>query len=166
MRQVQTDNEGIPLAEFGPVIPPDPIPWSFDTPGWYVAMTLLVLALLIIGLIRWQHYRANKYRRDAVAYIDRLVEDHALSNIDIINNCNQLIRRIVLRQKQAAEFSIMSHEQWCQWLNSLCQKSTFQKEDADLMFQSAYRNALTIDKQVYEQHLGKVRYWVKNHRFE
>ena len=66
MTLIQETNSAAENQDLGPILEPEPIKFSFDTPGWYILGILVLVAILVLT-IRWiKHYRKNAYRRSAI----------------------------------------------------------------------------------------------------
>src|SRR6187549_271512 len=53
------------------IVAPPPVPWWPPAPGWYWILGFVLVLLLVLvlrGILRWQH---NRYRREALAELDR-----------------------------------------------------------------------------------------------
>ncbi|AGW91951.1 DUF4381 family protein [Cupriavidus sp. DF5525] len=60
----------VSMAQLADVALPAPPSWAPQTIGWPVAGALLLAALAWAGWGTWRRYRANRYRREALAEVD------------------------------------------------------------------------------------------------
>jgi hypothetical protein len=67
-------NDTITYNSIGQLIEPDPIGYSFNTPGWYMVLVLLMLVAIIIGIVQYRKYKKNAYRREAVRKIESIAQ--------------------------------------------------------------------------------------------
>ena len=79
--QIVKINQEPGQSDPGPLIEPDPIRFSFDTPGWYLlgGIIFILSCLLLIRVIK--NYRKNAYRRDAIEKLGQIL------NIEVVKIC-------------------------------------------------------------------------------
>ena len=60
------------LAELGPLYEPPPVPFTFEAIGWSVLAGMLFIALSVLAYFLIRQYRRNRYRREALAELEKL----------------------------------------------------------------------------------------------
>ena len=109
-----------PLANLHPLREPDLIGWWPLALGWWLLIVLaaLCLAFLLAAVIK--RYRANAYRRQAMAQLQILRRTY-LADRDpsrYIAAANALLKSVALRSYPRREIAAASGEQWLRFLNS------------------------------------------------
>jgi hypothetical protein len=51
---------------------PAPVPFRFDTPGWFILAGIILLIILIVVFVQLRKYIRNRYRREALQKLARL----------------------------------------------------------------------------------------------
>jgi hypothetical protein len=143
------------------VIAPAPVRWWPLAPGWHVAIAVLsmvFLALLIRGLSR---YRANAYRRAALAELDALA-----GRPDAPLQAAELLKRVALTAFPRAEVASLSGERWIAWLNQTADDVHFDDKLVRLITEAVYRPAPTVPGPTSESQdlLVAARQWIRQHR--
>ncbi|PZM11223.1 DUF4381 domain-containing protein [Rhizobium tubonense] len=102
------------------IVPPPPISWFPQTWGWLVVALMLAAAALFLFLRWFRDYRANRYRREALAELEALegeIRDlatrrHALQSLAV------LLKRVALAAWPRADVASLSGGAWVQFLHS------------------------------------------------
>lgn len=95
------------LSKLHDIVVPDAVPWWPPAPGWWAALVLAVLLVLVLAVRRFRHWRANAYRRAALAELDA-----ARSSDDIAT----ILRRTALAIAPREEIAGLRGEAWPDWL--------------------------------------------------
>ncbi len=148
--------------ELGPILEPDPIKFSFNTPGWYF-LAIVLLLVFLFSLFKWiKHYRNNAYRRMAIKKLDQL-----MSNTDEIDLSQQVtevltvLKLVALQTYGRKEVATLHGKPWFSFLDSKVQSNSF-SEFEPLISKSIYQcipmgaNELTAFK-----NLSKI--WIRKH---
>lgn len=90
--------------------PPPPVPLTPQTAGWVVLAALLVLAL--VALVVWQvrRYRANAYRRAALAELTAAGDNPAAIAL--------VVRRTALAAWPRGDVASLAGEDWLRFLDT------------------------------------------------
>ncbi len=110
-----------------------------------------------IGLI--QRYRANQYRREALAELSGLKTEH-----DSLIQVADLLKRTAMTFSGRPSVAALTGEQWVTWLNGQCGQPLFQGRPAELLAQSIYRNDVKSSAQDIQNLVQVCRSWITNHR--
>lgn len=101
------------LEKLNDIVQPQPVSWLPETWGW------LALALLLLALVAWalwrrhRRYLANRYRREALAEIDRLA---ATGGAGAVTGIAQVLKRVALKAWPRAETASLSGAAWLAFL--------------------------------------------------
>ena len=150
-----------PLANLHPLREPPPIGWWPPAPGWWLLAALVLVLLLALVFILWRRYRANAYRRAALAQLQRLqqVHDQHGDDLQFITQTNALLKSVALVAYPRREVAASSGQQWLAFLNSkLVKAQPFPEE-----FVSAAYCKDTPDVSVSQLYLT-AQAWIKQHK--
>lgn len=101
------------LEKLDDIVLPQPVSWMPQTWGWLVLLLLLVALLTFMLWRRHQHYVANRYRREALAELDRL---EATSSAPDARAIAVLIKRVALHAWPRATTASLSGAAWLDFL--------------------------------------------------
>jgi Domain of unknown function (DUF4381) len=112
-------NPSDPLAALHPLRSPELIGWWPLAPGWWVLLTLAVLALLALGIFIYRRYKANAYRRQALLQLQAL---HSQWQADAdasryLAALNALLKSVALRAFPEGDCASRSGQSWVDFLN-------------------------------------------------
>lgn len=148
--------------ELGPLLEPDPVKFSYDTPGWYFLgiVTILVLSLAIL---RWyRHYRENTYRREAINEINQL--NMSSSQHEILQRLTELLiilKLVALKTYGREEVAALHGKPWLLFLDSKTENTSF-SEFEPLISKATYQSIpLHIEELEALKNLSKK--WIQNH---
>ena len=134
---------------------PSEVGFTPDGPGWYVVLGLTIVTGIIISWAYLRYRRKNKYRRDAVKYLESISEDP--SSLILANN---LMKRICITFS-SRQNSSLTGEEWINFLNSHCKTQPFQESDAKKIAAIYNTDPSGSDKDF----LHKTTRWVREHGF-
>lgn len=101
------------LEKLNDIVVPQPVSWLPQTWGW-LALALLLVALLAFALWRrHRHYVADRYRREALAELDRL---EATSGATDARAVAELLKRVALHAWPRATTASLSGAAWLDFL--------------------------------------------------
>ncbi len=94
------------------IIEPELIPYTFNTLGWYILFALMVIIVLLILMMLWVRWKKNKYRRDAVLFVQNCQSEHVVLEI------NRLMKLTALRLWNREKLASLQGIKWYEFLNS------------------------------------------------
>lgn len=108
-----------PLAQLHPLREPAMTGWWPPAPGWWLLALLLLIALAALGWWLWQRYRANAYRRQALAQLAQIRSDYAGGSgpEQSLVALNALLKSVALRAYPRREVAALSGRAWLAFLN-------------------------------------------------
>ena len=153
-------------SRFGDPITPDPVAFSFDAPGWYLVFGGIVLFLLVYGILKLKEYRENKFRRDALAWLDLTEKNLKGSKSKLVYEANVLMKRLALRIHNRAESASLTGSGWVAYLNEKCASAGFNTEDEKLIQEAVYAQHLEQGVDKIDRHISKVKTWIQKHKID
>lgn len=152
--------------QFGNLIEPAPIGFSFGAPGWYVLGVLLFTLLFIVGWLLLRHYHRNFYRKKALNW---LMEKETLcirkqAYNELVYESNNLIKRIAMRLYGRAEVAGKRPAEWIPFINTTFRESSFDNQDMELLNKDLYASSGDISAEEARSFTDKTKHWIKNHR--
>jgi hypothetical protein len=139
--------------EFGAILEPAPVAFSFDAPGWDYLVLLIASALLLIIIRGVYFYHKNAYRREAIKQIARLSS---------LGQINFILKSLALRSFGREEVASLYGEDWMKFLLSKLKKHSFSQSDlTESTFQIWQSNESSIEET--ERFKNFSTYWIKNY---
>lgn len=158
----QTDSLNIDFSKLKPLYEPADVQFSFQTPGWYILLALVII-LITIFLIKWiRHYNRNRYRREALKNL-KVIESHYDSKADIsyLNEVFVLLKYVAI-QKFGREMVAQSFgENWLNFLEEKGKKTPFQKHAT--VFSAVLYKSGEVSSAEAKQIIELTRKWIKTH---
>jgi len=87
---------------------PDPVSWTPQTWAWYLLFAVVVAAVGVAAWLFIRHRRANRYRRLALAEIDRMGAWHVLP---------ALVKRVALQAWPRERVAALTGPEWLAFLD-------------------------------------------------
>lgn len=149
-----------PLAALHPLREPPPVGWWPPAPGWWLLGALALVLLLVLARLLWRRYRANAYRRRALAELERLHrQQQSQPDPRYPAQLNALLKSVALVAYPQREVAAASGPEWLAFLNQSLGNDQQFPPDYDT---AAYRAAPSA---VDSQQLHKAaRAWIMQHR--
>lgn len=145
--------------DYGDLIEPSPVPFRFDTPGWYVLGGLLLLLLITIVALLVRHYRCNRYRRNALRWLDTALPP--LTPHQQWREADRVLKYLAMQVYGQATVASLQGEAWMQFLNQcLRRQQPFSTEDGAALQAVLYRDAIAPPAAF----ITKTKYWILHHR--
>ena len=136
------------------ILPTEPLPISLipETGGWY--FLVLFLGLIILGLIRFlvKRYRANAYRRDAIAALPLAADDAGM--------LARIIRKAALATFPREDVAGLYGDDWAAFLERTCEGQPFKGDLAKQITRAPYD--LTIP--VSDELISAACHWISKHQ--
>ncbi|HEX4507704.1 MAG TPA: DUF4381 domain-containing protein [Alphaproteobacteria bacterium] len=145
------------LQKLADIVQPGPVAWWPQTWGW-LALAILMALLSTWRLVHWLRvYRANRYRREALAELDRL--DGSLTGTALAMTFPALLKRTALAAWPRAEVAALSGDVWVAFLRA---GGPISDETARLLNDLEYRGADLSDDEALMA-ARAVRAWILDH---
>lgn len=159
------------LEKLHEILLPDPVSWAPRTPGWYVALGLVVLvaALWVHGRLR--RALGNRYRRSALAALAAVERDlqrpgaHAAA----LAALPALLKRTALSAFPRVEVAALSGEAWLAFLDDTMGGKAFTEGEGRVLPLLAYAPAARVEAlpgDSIDRLLRLARRWISVHKAE
>lgn len=139
------------LGNLHDIVVPDAVSWWPLAPGWWVLIVLVLLLVLVVAIRQMKRWRADAYRRAALAELDG-----ARSTNDIAT----ILRRTVLAIAPREEVAGLHGEAWPRWLADHA-PTPLPGEVRELLANSLYDPSLPPEAPVSLR--GFARDWIRHH---
>ncbi|HEY4286626.1 MAG TPA: DUF4381 domain-containing protein [Puia sp.] len=149
--------------QYGQLIEPPVLSFSFGAPGWYVLAVFVLLgaALSVRVLVRW--YNKSRYRRQALAAIGEMERYYVLPGMEgeMVYAVHMLMKRIAaIRYSRSLTAGIRADE-WIAFLNRSRGKELFGSADGRLLAQLYEKEGDYWDVNGF---LARAKEWVRKHK--
>lgn len=165
---MQTTTDPASLSNLRDIVEPTPIPGWPPAPGWYVVLALLT-AGLGVGLFLWlRRWRADWYRRAALAELQQLASDPALRQTPAKMLCEiqELLKRTALVAFPREQVAALTDTRWLEFLDRTSGLREFASESGRRLINAVYApsaaNNLTIADTDSIVQLSRT--WIERHR--
>lgn len=150
--------------QYGKLIEPAPVPFSFGAPGWYVLAALLLLLLVLLVSWAWRYYQKNKYRKYALNWLNEK-EQQWLQSGDyetLVYETGMLLKRVAMRKYGRENIAGKRGAAFTTYINSTWRARAFTEADEYLLSQEIYHSE-AIEAEKAMSFVGKVKQWIKQH---
>lgn len=151
------------LANFVEIREPAMVDWTPAGYGWAILLLILLTYLGLRSLRYYRRYQRNRYRREALRWLDGLPTYQADSPSPLFAQLPTLLRKVALSRDASQQVATLQHSAWEQWLDNLCPDCGFSTCCTGWLFQLAYRQQ-TLSPAQMNTLLQHVRHWVYHHR--
>jgi len=159
------DPSSDPLAELRDIHLPAPIETWPPAIGWWLLAVIGVIACIALIYTLWRHWRANQYRREAMAQLRHLREQHAGASSDYLYHYTTLLKRVALTHYPRAKVAALTGEAWVAFLDETCGSREFSMGAGQVLIQGQYQAAENIDAEIDIDALHKLgEHWINRHR--
>ena len=112
-------------SEVGNLIEPAPTSFSFDAPGWYVVLVILILLAVILTWRYLVRKRKNRYRRIALKKVQQLsLQESQTQSWEI----NKVLKGICINKYGRGSCAGLTGKDWFDFLNGKCKTPVFGQE--------------------------------------
>lgn len=146
-------NDPTSLERLHDLVVPTPVPWWPPTPGWWIVLALLAIALVaLLGrmLIHWQR---NRYRRDALNLVDHLLPEELPG----------LVKRVALSAWPREQVAHLTGQPWLAFLDRTGETTVFTTGAGRVLESLIYQ---PIPQEDLSEMRRAIRHWIRNHRRE
>jgi len=149
-----------PLANLHPLREPALIGWWPPAPGWWILAGLAILGLLALLWFLLRRYRANAYRRQALAQLHELHEAFVATRNpgEYTAGINALLKSVALHAYPRRDVAPTNGDAWLQFLNARVRAG--ERFQADYTSAAYRRESPELDM---EQVQRAARNWIKRH---
>jgi hypothetical protein len=98
------------LENLHDIVVPAAVPLLPPAPGWYAVGVLALVSFLFLGLRGWRRYRANRYRREALALLKEI--EASGDRASVLGEVALLVKRVALAAYPRLQVASLSGEAW------------------------------------------------------
>ena len=143
---------------------PNGISWWPQTVGWQIVLLITVLVIISKLIKKWQQYKRNAYRRDAIAWLEHLPPFEDINQQPVFRELPSLLRKVALGGYNRSEVTQLTGQAWLAWLNQQCHKTCFSLEQSEALKQLAFDPNVTLSVTDMAQLILQIRLWIEHHR--
>jgi len=147
------------LARLVDIVVPPAVPAWPPAPGWWVVIAVVAASVLAWSIRVRARYRANAYRRAALAELKNVAPDDAAPM-----RVATLLKRTAIAGLGRAAVASLSGDEWVVWLNGRVRRPVFSDQPAELLAERIYRRGGAADRVVTAELIGAARVWIRRHR--
>ena len=156
------------LQNLHDIVVPEAVPWWPPAPGWYVVGAVLGILLLWLGIRRVRRYRADRFRRMALAELSR-IESNAQSSRDpwgALAEVAELLKRVALATFPREVVAELSGDAWWSFLGEVGDAGTFTPEARHLVESALFARVegRKPSSREVDEVLVAARSWIRSHR--
>lgn len=156
----QAENQ-IP-EDLGPLMEPDPIPFTFSTPGWYFIGSVLLLLVLYAAFKKIKKYNRNAYRRKALDQVNQLLNSQSkLQDDERLFGLLSQLKIVALHSYGRVEVASKNGDDWWSFLESTGKNTPF-SEYKKAISDSVYKQ-ITPDSSTLIKISDLTKRWIKTH---
>lgn len=156
------------LAWLHDVVAPAPVSYAPQTIGWAVLGAALVVLLAWLGWRAWKRARANRYRKAALAEIDRVaatLRDDPSSGLAALGAVNEILKRTALTAWPRPEVASLAGEGWLEFLDATADGQDFRNGPGRVLADQVYApRGIPAGQDEHQAFFGAVRRWIHHHR--
>lgn len=176
--------EGLNLPELlnlmHPLVMPPPVSWAPQTPGWWILKGWLIGLVWVLGTGAYRKYRHNRYRREALAELERIAVRCENQPDRCAGEIAELVKRTALAAFPREQVAGLFGQDWAAFLvrtgrrktrtahlrqsaHSLHRKrrrttAAATPGDLALFAEAAYVSEVDVNRLV-----SAARWWIENH---
>ncbi len=145
---------------------PEPVAWTPQTVGWY---GLALLGAALLARIAWRAYKswkANAYRRAALAELNDLECGDARGGSESLIRLPSLLKRVALAAYPRADVARLSGEAWLGFLDGTLGGTEFTRGPGRVLPDLAYDPTAASRMTGDDAHalIWLARRWIRRHR--
>lgn len=150
--------------QYGQLIEPQKVSFSFGAPGWYLLAAALLLLLGFISWVIYHYYKKNAYRRSAIKLIDSIgAQIPTNGSSAALYQTNMLLKRIAITKYGRQATTPVYGLDWIQFLNKSARKELFNKDDDQLLQRELYAGQTSDNSNKIAAFLTKAKEWTNRH---
>ena len=149
-------------SDLGSLIEPDPIRFSFDSPGWYILGGIILMLTCFLLIKIFKNYQKNAYRREAIEKL-RQIENGSRegANYITLNHVFALLKNVAFEAYGRTEVAGMHGSQWLTFLESKAANVSFNKYEEDI-YRAVYKEE-KVSETVVDDLLFQSKKWIQSH---
>ena len=151
---------GINTSALGQLIEPDPVRYSFNTPGWHLVFILLLIIFIVIAFIQYRNYRKNAYRREALRKLEQIEN----SGESLVYSVNLLLKTMAIQLFGRTTVADLHGPSWFSFLTSKLEKHPgLTDQSIDEYTLALYNEQFELEESSRKELVAFARFWIKKH---
>ncbi|MFV0589952.1 MAG: DUF4381 domain-containing protein [Draconibacterium sp.] len=152
---------GVNTSALGQLIEPDPVHYSFNTPGWHAVLILLLLVILLIAFFQYRLYRKNAYRREALRQLEQIES----SGKSLVFSINLLLKTMSIQLFGRRTVADLHSASWFSFLSSKLDKQpTLNTQSVEDFTLALYNEQFELEENRRKELLAFARLWIQKHK--
>ncbi|MEP9321221.1 DUF4381 domain-containing protein [Pseudomonas sp. LABIM340] len=146
-------------------LPPLPSYWP-PAWGWWVLLMALIVVAALLGLRRYQRWRSQQYRREALAQLDLLTQQAPEQRRELAALLKRCALSIPALRNRRAEITTLNGPAWQAFLQRHCPRP-LASDLAERLAQLAYVPAAQLQRWPqadWDALFAQARLWLEAHR--
>lgn len=146
-------------------LPPLPSYWP-PAWGWWVLLMALIGVAALLGLRRYQRWRSQQYRREALAQLDLLTQQAPEQRRELAALLKRCALSIPALRNRRAQITTLNGPAWQTFLQSHCPRP-LASDLAERLTQLAYAPAAQLQRWPqadWDALFTQARLWLESHR--
>ena len=150
---------------FGKLIEPEPVPFSFGAPGWYVVGVLIIMGLCIAGYLIYLNHKRNRYRKAALRFLSEIERELSAKNefVTLLYEHNMMMKRIEMTLFQRDKTASLRGDEWISFLNNTMRKQLFAADDMQLLNAALYQSS-SVNQEIAKKFISNTKQWIRQHK--
>lgn len=129
---------GADLQALQEITLPAPVSWLPQTVGWLVLLGTLLVIALALGGYQWRRWRANQYRRDALAELASIEARLQRDEPAALRELPALLKRTALCCAPRAQVAALTGDDWLHFLERTAPREKFPASAGQLLWRLAF----------------------------
>lgn len=148
--------------DIGVLYEPEPVLFSFETPGWYI-LTAFLIAIILFVFIKWfKNYKKNAYRREALKNLGIIKNRYSEQQDNLCLNDVMILLKLVAIKTFGRQLVANLHgNDWLQFLESKGQQTPFMNHKSAIL--NEIYGVGSLDNTETKQIIELSRNWIKTH---
>ncbi|MCI0744353.1 MAG: DUF4381 domain-containing protein [Verrucomicrobia subdivision 3 bacterium] len=148
------------------IVVPSAVSWWPPAPGWDWVLGFVLVLVLVAGLrtfVRWQH---NRYRREALAELERLEDQwkNAAERAATLLALSELLKRTALTVFPREDVATLTGTKWFEFLDRTGHAKLFNSGLGAALANATYASrTASFDDTKLNEFVTAIRHWIKHH---
>lgn len=152
---------GVNTSALGQLIEPDPVRYSFNTPGWHAVLILMLIIILLIAFFQYRKYRKNAYRREALWKLEEIEN----SGKSLVYSINLLLKTVAIQLFGRRTVADLHGPSWFSFLSSKLDKNPgLNQQSIDVFTLALYNEQFELKENERKELLEFARFWIQKHK--
>ena len=154
------------LARLEDIVEPPAVSWVPQTPLSIASCVLLSVSIIFLAAWIFRRYRANRYRREALAELDEIERKLAKGDLEAAASIAVVLRRAAIHIEGRERVASMDGPAWLRLLDEHVPNPLFTTGTGPLLLEIPYAptDRIASNESVRAELVARARRWVRSHR--